>query len=110
MKTNLLKIIVPVLLLSACKNSLDGKKGHWTEKQKSEFIAGCESSAKQSETSVGKTLPEGYIKSVCACSLEKISSQQDVDSRKNISDAEALEFSKTVALACAKEFMAAQKQ
>lgn len=97
-------IILAALTFQSCQNSMDGKKGHWTESQKKKYMEGCESSAKKAQEKSGQGLPEGYIPAVCACSLDKIAEQQDFDGRKDFSDEQAMEIARKVAMDCAKDF------
>ena len=89
------------LLLFSCKNSLDGKAGHWTDKQKKVFLETNQAGMRNSDT---PGMSEEYIISMTECGLERISSQYDNDYLDKLPTNEALKILKPLNDKCFEEY------
>ena len=89
------------LLCLSCKNSLDGKAGHWTDKQKKVFLETNQAGMRNSDT---PGMSEEYIISMSECGLERISSQYDNDFLDKLSPNEAMKILKPLNDKCFEEY------
>ena len=95
-------LISGLCLAASCKG---GGKGHWSEKEKKEYLAGCVSSATKSFEQRGQAADAAMIQSICSCSLEKIEPKHGYNDVNNMEGTEAKKIMVGIVQQCAQEYI-----
>ena len=94
-------LISGLCIIISCKG---GGKGHWTEKERKDYMEGCISSATKSFEQRGQTADAEMIQSICSCSLEKIEPKHGYNDVNNMERAEAKKIMFEIVQQCAQEY------